>query len=81
MNSDTAMKTCYFCKGPVAPAHIDHMARVERQYVLVRHVPAEVCSQCGEVYLDANASRHIDEAIAHATNSPERLSVPVVTCA
>jgi len=74
------MKTCYFCKGAVAPERIDHMAQVGTQYVLVRNVQAEVCAQCGEVYLAADASRQIDEAIATAANASEHLTVPVVIC-
>lgn len=75
---DTEMKTCYICKGQVVPKRIEHMARRENLYVLVRELPAEVCTQCGEVYLDDAASREIDAALDRGSDAPEHLDVPIV---
>ena len=72
------MKTCYFCQGIVERRRIDHMARCGGSFVLVRELPAEVCTQCGETFLDASASRRVDRAIAEAGQAHEHLSVPVV---
>lgn len=74
------MKTCYFCKGPIESKRIDYMARSGDDYVLVKNLPAETCAQCGEVYLDPEAARWIDQALTNAQNSDERLEIPVVTC-
>ena len=74
------MKTCYFCKGPVAPAVIDYMASKRGQYVLVADLRVEKCGQCGEVYLDYDAAVRVDEAIARADTADEHLAVPVIRC-
>ena len=74
------MKTCYFCRGPVKHTRIDHMAKNAGRYALVKDLPVEQCGQCGEVYLDAAASKSIDEAVAKAASTREHLNVPVVCC-
>ena len=45
------MKTCYFCKGPLRVRRIEHMHEWGSERFLIRNVRAEVCSQCGEVFL------------------------------
>lgn len=75
------MITCYLCKGPVRVKTIDYMAHTPKGYVLVRNLSAEVCDQCGEIYLDIEANKKIDESISHAGQAKEHLDVPVVTCA
>ena len=74
------MKTCYFCKGSLGRSRIDYMARRAAQYVLIRSLPAETCRQCGEVYLNAMASRQIDAALSKAATTKLRLEIPVVNC-
>ncbi len=74
------MKTCFFCRGTVESGQIDYMAKRSGSYTLVKNLSAEVCGQCGEVYIDAAASRQIDKAISKAGSSDEHLDVPVVKC-
>lgn len=72
------MNTCYFCKGPIEETRIDHMAQRRGQYVLVRDLMVERCTQCGEVYLDAAACRRVDAALSAAGGAAECLTVPIV---
>ena len=74
------MKICYFCKGHVTSKSINYMARQGDDYTLVKNLPAEMCEQCGEVYLDLSASRRVDEALSHSRDAREHLSIPVVSC-
>jgi len=74
------MKTCSFCKGPIRLKRIDHMARHKNGCVLIRNIEVEICEPCGEVYLDAKASRQIDEALRNAGQAEQHLDVPVVLC-
>jgi len=75
------MKTCYFCHGKVAPGRIDYMAKRTGKYTLIRNLKADVCDQCGEFFMDPEASRLIDAALHAASASGEHISVPVVHCA
>jgi len=71
------MKTCFFCKGTVARRPVDYMAQRQGSFLLVRSLRADVCQQCGEIYLDADASRQIDTAFAHKEKAEQHLDVPV----
>lgn len=71
------MKTCYICKGAIKPARIEHMAHQGNLYVLIRELPAEVCSQCGETYLDDDSSKIIDDALRRSSDAEEHVEIPV----
>jgi len=77
---NATVKTCYFCKGHVQPGRVDYMAQKAGRYVLVKDLPVELCTQCGEAYLDGAASRRIDQALADADAADEHLDVAVVHC-
>lgn len=51
------MKTCYMCKGKVELSLVD----VEVKGVVVKDVPAEVCTRCGEKYFDTKTASFIQE--------------------
>ena len=58
------MKTCYFCKGPLRVRRIEHMHEWGGERYLIRNVRAEVCGQCGEVFLGAATLKEIDRVVA-----------------
>jgi YgiT-type zinc finger domain-containing protein len=58
------MKTCYFCKGPLRVRRIEHMHEWGGDRFLVRNVRAEVCGQCGEVFLGSATLKEIDRVVA-----------------
>ncbi len=51
------MKTCYMCKGEVELV----LVNVEVKGVVVKDVPAEVCTRCGEKYFDTKTASFIQE--------------------
>jgi len=51
------MKTCYICKGNVELSLVD----VEVGGVVVKDMPAEVCSRCNEKYFDTRTASFIQE--------------------
>lgn len=51
------MKTCYMCKGAIELSLVD----VEIKGVIVKNMPAEVCTQCGEKYFDTKTASFIQE--------------------
>ena len=56
------------------------MAQRQGSFLLVRSLRADVCQQCGEIYLDADASRQIDTAFAHKEKAEQHPDVPVFIC-
>ena len=55
------------CPGEYEEKKIAHTVRRNGQVIVVDHVPAEVCSVCGDVLLKAETARRIEELLKTAT--------------
>lgn len=51
--------------------------RVKRTYVLIEHVPAGVCTQCGTRYYAANVLKTIEESVRGRRKAEREVLVPV----
>jgi len=54
---------CYFCKGKTKIKNIDVDFRWGDKLIVVKNVPVEVCSQCGERYYSAEVSKKLDNLV------------------
>jgi YgiT-type zinc finger domain-containing protein len=62
---------CEYCNGLIIEKMIDLPRKVGEGYVLVRNVPAGVCTECGTRYYAANVLKTIEEII-HGRQQAER---------
>jgi YgiT-type zinc finger domain-containing protein len=70
---EEAMK-CVICKvGETAPGTTTMTLERGNTTVVFKHVPAEVCENCGEAYLDASTTRHL----LHVVEEAVRIGVQV----
>lgn len=63
------------CPGEYESKEITHTVRHKGRIVVIDHVPAEVCSICGDVLLTPDTVRHI-EALLRTGTEPAR-TVPL----
>jgi YgiT-type zinc finger domain-containing protein len=63
------------CPGSYEPRAVTHTVRHKGRIVVIDHVPAEVCSVCGDVLLTPETVRHI-EAMLRNRAEPVR-TVPL----
>lgn len=63
------------CPGEYEERHIVHTVRHRGDVVVIDHVPAEVCSVCGDVLFTPETVRSI-EAMLEAARKPTR-TVPL----
>ena len=75
------MSDCYFCKGKTKIKNVDVDFRWGDKLIVIKNVPVEVCSQCGERYYSAEVSKKLEEIVKRQSQSklkPQRtLEVPV----
>ena len=57
------MNKCYFCKGKTKIKNIDVDFRWGDKLFVVKDVPVEVCTQCGERYYSAEVSKKLDSLV------------------
>lgn len=53
------MRTCTFCKGETRDGFGTFTVDVGRCIVVIRHVPAQICAQCGEAYYSTEVMRQL----------------------
>jgi len=59
------MKKCVFCGGHVEKAIVTFTYKDDDKYLIVEHVPAEVCAKCGEKMYSPDIT---DELLKFAKN-------------
>ena len=55
--------TCFYCKGNVQPATTTYMTDYNGCYIIIKNVPCEMCTQCGEEYLTGETLQNIEHII------------------
>ena len=63
------------CSGEYEAKTVIHTVRTGGRVVVIDHVPAEVCSVCGDVLFTPETVRHIERLLANLPN-PDR-TVPL----
>jgi len=58
------MAQCPLCGGEKKPGKTTYSVDLKDGVVVVRDVPAQICSQCGEEWIDAQTA-HVLEQIVH----------------
>jgi YgiT-type zinc finger domain-containing protein len=53
------------CAGEYEPRSITHTVRQHGEIVIIDHVPAEVCSVCGDTLLAPETIRGLERVLAH----------------
>ena len=75
------MNKCYFCKGKTKIKDIDVDFRWGDKLFVVKNVPVEICTQCGERYYSARVSKKLDNLVRRQELSKIRpqqvIEVPV----
>lgn len=75
------MSECYFCQGKTEIKRVDIDLRWGSKLFVVKNVPIEICSQCGEKYYSAKVSKKLDELAKKQSSKKikpqETIEVPV----
>lgn len=58
--------TCPMCGGRRIDGFTTFTAELGFGVLVVRHVPARVCAQCGEEWLDDSVAATLEDAVAQA---------------
>lgn len=67
--------TCFYCKGTMTPDTTTYMEDLGTGIVIIKNVPCNKCSQCGEVSYSGETVKRIEEIIAHLKSSLAEIAV------
>jgi YgiT-type zinc finger domain-containing protein len=66
---------CPICSGKVALGTTTFTVDMKSGVVVVRNVPAFVCQQCGEEWLDDEQSAELEKIVSRARNENAQLEM------
>ncbi|MBC8521969.1 MAG: YgiT-type zinc finger protein [Methanomicrobia archaeon] len=67
------MKTCYMCGGDIERRIMD----VEVEGVIVKDVPVEVCTRCGEQYFNTRAATFVQKITRYVNDAKKGYLIDV----
>ena len=69
---------CYFCKGKVVQKKITLDFRWGEDLVVIKDVPAGVCQQCGEKYIESSVYKELESMAKSKGQVTDTIKVDVL---
>jgi len=66
---------CSICKGDLKKGKINFPLDLKNQFVLIKDVPADICQQCSEYFLNDEVAAVIEKIAAKAKASNVEIEV------
>ncbi|WP_300379925.1 type II toxin-antitoxin system MqsA family antitoxin [Clostridium sp.] len=54
---------CVMCKGKLIEGKVNHIVDINGHIIIIKNVPANICTQCGEYYIDNKTALVLEELI------------------
>ena len=68
--------TCASCGGPLRAQRITIDRRIDGRLVVFEDVPARVCADCSNVWLDHDVLKAMEDALSGGDNDCRTIEVP-----
>ena len=66
---------CVICKGNIKNGKVNFPIDLGTNFVLIKHVPAHVCEQCGEYFLEDDVAAVVEKIAENARSSNAELEI------
>lgn len=67
--------TCFYCKGNVEKTTTTYMTDHQNCYIIIKNVPCEKCTQCGEEYLSGTTLEKIEKIVERVKNALTEIAI------
>ena len=74
MNTSSVSR-CAMCGGTKQPGRTTYTVDLGSGVVVVRNVPAMVCAQCGEEWIDSETARQLEQITEEAREKHEQVAI------
>jgi YgiT-type zinc finger domain-containing protein len=54
---------CIMCKSNLIDGNVNHIIDFDGHILILKNVPANICKQCGEYYIDTEIAEKIEKII------------------
>ncbi|ADQ41724.1 hypothetical protein Calkr_2263 [Caldicellulosiruptor acetigenus I77R1B] len=66
---------CVLCKSQLIHGEVNHIVDTESQIVIIKNVPAMICHQCGEYYLDNETAIKIEKLVDELLKNKTEITI------
>lgn len=66
---------CFMCKGNLEKKKVNYMVDLDKTIIIIKDVPAKVCTQCGEQYFDDETSQNIEKIVEELKNLSTEVTI------
>lgn len=66
---------CFKCKCELKEKKINYMVDLENTIIIIKGVPAKVCTNCGEQYFNNEVSENIERIVEQLKNLSAEVTV------
>ncbi|MCD7766410.1 MAG: type II toxin-antitoxin system MqsA family antitoxin [Lachnospiraceae bacterium] len=66
---------CFYCKGDVENDTTTYMTDYQGSYIIIKNVPCQKCTQCGEEYISGDVLLKIETIIKNVKNLLTEIAV------
>ncbi|MBC7076588.1 MAG: type II toxin-antitoxin system MqsA family antitoxin [Syntrophomonadaceae bacterium] len=66
---------CVMCKSKLAKSSVNHIVDYNGRIIIIKNVPANVCGQCGEYYIDNDTAMRLEEVVSDLLNNKAEILV------
>ncbi len=67
--------TCFTCKGNIEKTTTTYMTEYDGCYIIIKNVPCNKCTQCGEEYLNGITLQKIETILARLKDALTEFAV------
>ncbi len=54
---------CFMCKGNMEEKKVNYVVDLGDRIIIIKEVPAKVCTKCGEQYFDDETAENIEKIV------------------
>lgn len=66
---------CFVCKGSTEKALVNYLLDLNNTIIIIKNVPANVCTTCGERYFDDDVMENLEKIINELKSLTTEMSI------
>lgn len=66
---------CIMCKSKLTAGVVNHIVDINGHIIIIKNVPANVCKQCGEYFVENDIAIKLEQIVEEAEKSKAEVTI------
>ena len=66
---------CAICKAELSKGYVNHIVDLKERIIIIKNVPASICMQCGEYFVDTETATKLETIVEEAKKNKAEIFV------